>query len=189
MKLFGRRGIARRYRENQEAAKGFDTYIYGQTKAPVASLRYGSAGKELRDVGCGIAAVYNVMRFLGQPQPVADVINDAELLRLAFMGGRFGTKTKKLDRYFKLHGVPCQIYRRCSDFKQALDSHSIAIVCTWNNKITDGIHFYCLYRDSETGELTALNYYSADAPQTFLLDNLRDDRFIIGYGFNTNNKI
>lgn len=183
MKLFGRRGIARRYGENSEAAKNFDSYICGQRNAPVASLRYGGAEKEFRDVGCGIAAIYNVMRFIGQPQPVADIIRDAELLQLAFMGGRFGTKTRKLGRYFKLRNVPCKTYRRCEDFKQALPNHAITIVCSWNDKITDGIHFYCLYIDSETGELTALNYCNAHAPIHFSIDSLRSDRFIIGYGF------
>lgn len=183
MKLLGKKGISARYGHNREASAGFDGYIYGQTKEPIGSLKYGGANKELRDVGCGVAAIYNVMRFLGMPQGIAEVARDAEQLRLAFFGGRFGTKTRKLGRYFALHGVPCSKYRSCRSFKDALPSHKITIVCSWNDKITDGIHFYCLYPDPESGKIMSLNYHSSDAPQVFSADRLRDDRFIIGYGF------
>lgn len=181
MKRFGKKGIMRRYADNRQTAKAFDGYIFGQCEQPVGDLRYGSAGKALADVGCGVAAIYNVMRFLGKEQPVADVTRDCELLRLAFFGGRFGTRTKKLGRYFDLHGVPYQIFRRCDRFKTALADCQIAIVCTWNNKITDGIHFYCVYPDG--GGFASLNYRSTDKAQPYALSLLRSDRFIIGYMF------
>ena len=134
MKLLGKKGIMRRYADNQRLAEGFDGFIFGQCKQPVGELRYGSAEKPVADVGCGVAAVYNVMRLLGKDQPVADVARDCELLRLAFFGGRFGTATKKLGRYFSYHGVSCREFRRCGEFKAALDGCKAAIVCTWNDK-------------------------------------------------------
>ena len=155
MKLLGKKGIMRRYADNQRLAEGFDGFIFGQCKQPVGDLRYGSAEKPVADVGCGVAAVYNVMRLLGKYQPVADVARDCELLRLAFFGGRFGTATKKLGRYFSYHGVSCREFRRCGEFKAALDGCKAAIVCTWNDRITDGIHFYCIYPDG--GGFSSLN--------------------------------
>lgn len=181
MKLLGKKGIMRRYADNQRLAEGFDGFIFGQCKQPVGDLRYGSAEKPVADVGCGVAAVYNVMRLLGKDQPVADVARDCELLRLAFFGGRFGTATKKLGRYFSYHGVSCRKFRRCGEFKAALDGCKAAIVCTWNDKITDGIHFYCIYPDG--GSFSSLNFHSTDRAQPFSLSQLRDDRFIIGYVF------
>ena len=182
MKIFGKRGIERRYQANKSRLEGFNEYIYGQTKAPASEVKYGSAGRNVSYVGCGVAAIYNVMRFIGKPQSFADVVKDSEILRLPFFGGRFGTKTKKLGRYFKLHNIDFTEYRNYDNFKKALPSHKICIICSWNDKITDGIHFYCVY-PREDGSFKSINYYSSDRPFDFDLSTLRKDRFIIAYGF------
>ena len=182
MKIFGKKGIEKRFRFNQDAADGFDDYIFGQTKEPVSELKYGSLNKKISSVGCGVAAIYNVMRCIGDSQSFAEVLMDAELLRLPFCGGFFGTKTKKLGRYFKLHGVNFTKFRSCQKFKESLPDCKIAIVCSWNDKITDGIHFYCVVPDGED-KYNSINYYSSDCMREFSPDAIRDDRFIIAYCF------
>ena len=185
MKIFGKKGIECRYQSNKAKLAGFEGYIYGQTKAPAAGLKYGSAEKDISSVGCGVAAIYNVMKFIGKPQSFADVVKDAELLGLPFFGGRFGTKTKKLGRYFRLHNVNFTEYRSFEKFTKALPGSKISIIVSWNDKITDGIHFYCVYPDEESS-YKSINYYSSDRPFDFNPGNLRKDRFVIAYGFYTN---
>ncbi|HCA05080.1 MAG TPA: hypothetical protein DEO32_04180 [Ruminococcaceae bacterium] len=181
MKILGKKGTEKRYQFNKAALGGFDGYIYGQTRQPVAGLKYGGGNKKISAVGCGAAAVYNVMKFIGRYQSFAEVARDCELLSLPFFGGRFGTKTQKLGRYFNLHGVKYSEFRSCGDFVNALKACNIAIVCSWNNKITDGIHFYCVY--PENGGYKSLNYRSSDCPCDYSPDVLKPERFIIGYCF------
>ena len=58
----------------------------------------------------------------------------------------------------------------------------IAIVCSWNDKITGGIRYYCIVPDGED-KYNSINYYSSDCMREFSLDAIRDDRFIIAYCF------
>lgn len=181
MKIFGKKGIEKRYAQNLAALDGFDGYIYGQTKAPAADVKYGGRNKSVSSVGCGIAAIYNVMRFIGKPQSFAQVAREAELLRLPFFGGILGTKTRKLGRYFRLHKVEFTEEKKLESFKKALPDCKIAIVCSWNDKIADGIHFYCVY--PADGGFKSVNYYSSDRPHDYSPDILKPERFIIGYTF------
>lgn len=101
MKIFGKKGIERRYQINKSRLEGFNEYIYGQTKAPASEVKYGSAGRNVSYVGCGVAAIYNVMRFIGKPQSFADVVKDSEILRLPFFGGKIRNQNKKARQIFQ----------------------------------------------------------------------------------------
>lgn len=169
------------YHSNLELFKPFEGYLYRQSDPRIARLRYGGFKKEIHSVGCGLVAIYNVMRRIGKPQSFVKVINDAERLRLPWLFGAFGTKTGQLKRYFDLHGVPCKRYKSSEAFKAALNSCDCAIVCTWNDKRRHGIHFYTIFSDN--GRLTALNLYNADSAVPFSLDKIKANRFIAGYGF------
>ena len=175
--------ILRRYSFNLKQLGDYNGYVYNQHGAPVGNMKYGGAGKTFAKVGCGVAAIYNVMKFLGFEQNLADAVRDAELLHLTFLGARFGTKTRKLDRYFKYKGVPCEKIMNRDRFVGRLKECRIAIVCSWNKKLRHGIHFYCAYPEKDTGILRTINYRSGEKALEFTPEMIRRDRFVVGYIF------
>ena len=161
--------------------KELTAYLYGQDDERIASLCYGKARRQIKNTGCGLVAVYNVMKRLGREQPFEAIIRDAQRLHMPWFFGFFGTKPRSLRRYFKLQGVPCRLTNDCADFKKSLSAATAAIICTWNDKRTSGIHFYTVFNDS--GSLSALNRYCGNAPMPFTAEDVREDRFICGYIF------
>jgi len=157
------------------------TYLYAQDDPRIASLCYGRAKQKIERSGCGLVAIYNVMKRLGKAQPFPDIIRDAQRLHMPWLFGFFGTKPRSLRRYFKLHGVPFRLTNDCADFKESLAAANAAVLCTWNDKRTSGIHFYAVFNDN--GKLTALNRYCGNAPTAFSAEDVRADRFICGYLF------
>lgn len=166
---------------NNISKKELKSYLYGQDDVRVASLRYGKARRQIESVGCGLVAVYNVMKRLDREQSFEDIIRDAQRLHMPWLFGFFGTKPRSLSRYFKLHRVDCRLTNNCAEFKSSLSEANAAIICTWCGKRTDGIHFFTVFNDD--GRLTALNRYCGKAPTPFSSDEIREDRFICGYLF------
>ena len=167
---------------NLELYKPINRYIYRQDDPVIASLRYGRLGKRIEKVGCALIAIFNVMRHLGKPREMTDIILDAERLRMPWLFAVFGTKPRSLGRYFSANGVE---YARISDlaeFKERLNGCNCAIICTWNDKRLHGIHFYAVFNDG--GTLTSLNRFcNNDNAIPFSPDVLKENRFITGYLF------
>ncbi len=169
------------YIANKELTKPVEGYITRQTDERIAKAAYGRLGNPTSRVGCAVVAVYNVMLRLGKPQPYADVVRDCERLGLPWLFGALGTKPRKLGRYFRLHGVAFGRIRKADAFKAALNDCSAAIVCTWNSKITNGIHFYAVLK--ENGRLMSANQHYSNGLLDFDTSCIRNDRFIVGYVF------
>ena len=169
------------YMNDYNSGKELTTYLYGQDDERIASLCYGKARRKIENTGCGLVAVYNVMKRLDRAQPFEEIIRDAQRLHMPWLFGFFGTKPRSLLRYFKLHGVPCRLTNDCADFKKSLLDTTAAIICTWNDRRTSGIHFYTVFNDG--GRLTALNRFCGNASTPFSAEDVREDRFICGYIF------
>lgn len=169
------------YISNKELSQPLDGYIFRQSDPRVAPLHYGRFGRELKNVGCGVVAMYNVCQRLGKPQEVAGIIRDAERLRMPWLFGLFGTKPKSLDRYFASREIPLRKTTDSEELRNSLAQSDCAVICTWNKKRSDGIHFFTVLNDG--GKLSALNLYDSDRATSFSADEIRDDRFIAGYLF------
>ena len=157
----------------------FPTYLTRQNDLRIASLRYGRARRKICNVGCGLVALYNCMKRLRKPQGFAQIIADAQRLRMPWLFGFFGTKPRSLGRYFKLHGFPYIQTDSPQMFCKELPNVNAAIICTWCDKRTHGIHFFTVIQSG--GKLVALNRYNADEPTRFSPNEVRPDRFICGY--------
>lgn len=156
-------------------------YVTGQNDSRIGGLPYGRAKRKIAAVGCGLVAIYNVMRRLHCPQTLEEIICDAQKLKMPWLFGVFGTKPKSLGRYFRLKKIPFEQTSDSAAFLKMLPTADAAIICTWNNKRTDGIHFFTVFNDS--GKFTALNQYNADTPTVFSFETVRRNRFITGYLF------
>lgn len=173
--------IDRRYRENLDLLPVYNDYVFHQTGKIVCSLRYGKNGW-MDANGCGAVALHNVMKHIGRTQNLCDVLREMEELRMPWLGARFGTKPWSLGRYFTKHKIPYKKYKSPNDFKAALLTHRVGIVCTWNRPMSDGMHFYCVYYSKEDNMYYTANYGSAKDEFTPIpLSEISNLRFIIGY--------
>ena len=80
-------------------------YIFRQSDPTVSDIRYGVSRQKVKNVGCGIVAIYNVMLSLNKPQSFAEIAAEARKLRMPWLFGFFGTKPRSLGRYFDQMGI------------------------------------------------------------------------------------
>ncbi len=155
-------------------------YIFNQSDPVIADVRYGVSRRKVKNVGCGIVAVYNVMLCLNEPKSFAEIAVEARKLRMPWLFGFFGTKPRSLGRYFDKTGVPYIRTDSAEEFCGGLENCNAAIICTWNDRRRDGIHFYAIINDG--GKLTSLNRFCDETkPSVFSPESVRADRFITGY--------
>ena len=171
--------IAERYRSNLREAPEYRDYIFSQWSPQVKGLCFGAHGHVGRE-GCGAVAVHNVMKFIGKEQNFCDVLHDFETLRMPWLGARLGTKPHSLGRYFAHHKIPYRKYGAPSDFKAALLTHRIGVVCTWNKKFR-GMHFYCVRYSYEDDAYYTANLGGGTNWRRIALDEISNLRFITGY--------
>lgn len=175
-----REQIAQRYRKNCLRLPSCTDYVYSQWAGNVKELCFGKRGHIGRE-GCGAVAVHNVMKFIGKEQNFCDVLREMEELSMTWLGAKFGTKPWAIGRYFTRHNIPYGKYKSPNDFKAALLTHKIGIVCTWNKRM-NGMHFYCVYYSIEENKYYSANYHSSDSGfEEFDLKEIGNLRFIIGY--------
>ncbi len=175
-----RERIEERYRKNRDLLPDYREYIFDQNDARVRSLRFGEK-YSVGDNGCGAVAVHNAMKYIGKEQDFCDVLRDMEALRMIWLGGAFGTKPWSPGRYFRQKNILYRKYKSPNDFKAALLTNDIGIVCTWNRRF-QGMHFYCAYYSLEENKYYSANFRSGGndfRPMT--LDEINSARFIVGY--------
>ena len=172
--------IEERYQENCRRLKAFDGCIFSQKDSRVKDLLFGKRG-HIGAEGCGAVAIYNVMKFIEQPQDFCDILREMEKLHMPWLGAKFGTKPHSLGRYFSKHRIFYRKYNAPVDFKAALLSHRIGILCTWNRRFR-GMHFYCIYFSNEENKYYSINCHSTDKDfMPITLDEISNLRFITGY--------
>lgn len=172
--------IEERYRQNLRRLPQYTDYIYDQCADDVAGLAFGRRGHIGRE-GCGAVALHNVMKYIGKEQNFCDVLRDMEVRNMTWLGAKFGTKPLSLGRYFRRHKIPYWKYNAPVDFKAALLSHQIGILCTWNPRFK-GMHFYCVYFDAEDHAYYAANFHpSGKEFRRIELSEISNLRFITGY--------
>ncbi len=155
-------------------------YIFRQSDPTVSDIRYGVSRQKVKNVGCGIVAIYNVMLSLNKPQSFAEIAAEARKLRMPWLFGFFGTKPRSLGRYFDKMEIPYSRTDSAEEFCGRLENCSAAIICTWNDRRSEGIHFYSIINDG--GRLTSLNRFCNETkPSAFSPESVRGDRFITGY--------
>ena len=100
----------RRYIRNIEKEKllshVFDDFghINGQHRFPVGSMYFGNSTAGF--AACEVIAIYNVLKDIGRPVRLADLIFYDEVLGYMFFRGIFGTKIRKIGTFLEKLEVP-----------------------------------------------------------------------------------
>lgn len=160
----------RSYNENLETLhEGRDTidglaygvYIDNQHTSTPANYHFGFT--KFGEVGCEVAAIYNLMIDLGKPQMLSQVIYDFEkwAIEYAFAWGNFGSEPRKLYRYLKHKDIPYKKYTSYKKYKKAIsvtDSNHY-ISSFWNTSISEGLHTFYIRRNVTITEDTTITTY------------------------------
>lgn len=178
---------------NQSRCSNMGTCLLnGQGTEPLCQMRYGRI--PLRQNGCELIAVCNVMLLCGRPQSLPDLIYAFECNRMHYLfpSGIWGTNPVRLKRYFDAQGVQYQYSRKEPVFlaNASMETVSCGIVSFWNHRRSvhpynwfgGGLHTVAFCR--KKGAYWVYNRYSEDiAPRryTALSALLEDRRFIVGY--------
>lgn len=141
------------YAANQKNTEPKD-FINGQS----AYSAYHFGLSTMDKVGCGIIAVYNALRLLGEPVKFADLIREFETNSTETISfGFFGINPFAMKKYFQMHSIPYSKLRSIEELEKTKESGGIYILTFWNDakKLTQGAHTVALcYRE---GKFTVYN--------------------------------
>lgn len=120
-----------------------DGFINGQ--ALFSTYRFGFC--TLDEVGCGIIAIYNMLRMFGTPQKLADLIREFETNSTETVPfGFWGINPYSLKKYFNKYYIPYSKINRISQLDKMKSDGGIYLLTYWNNakKLTAGAHTVAL---------------------------------------------
>ncbi len=149
---------------NRQLEKNLEGYIFGQR---VCSHFYIGKESRMADVGCELAAVYNVFQFHDMKRKISDIIYDAEQEGYIMKEGAYGTNPFKLnnliddlDSYCRLSIEQYKAYDEFYDkLEDSMSTDQIFIVSFWNDYLhpSEGVHTIAIYSKEGCDILYALN--------------------------------
>lgn len=178
--------------ENMHEGVNYRNYITNQREDWLegyksANYKFGFA--EFKDVGCEVAAVYNLMISNGTSQPLSEVIYNFEKWAIEFSvgWGYLGSNPRDIYRYLRNKGIS---YKRNSVYGYFENRVSSAFVGTdfiMSTINSNGIGLHTYYFRKEFDYLLTYNFNAEDSPVPYQnLDSIYDETglFIVGYTIN-----
>lgn len=156
--------LPRKVRSNFELNRHTDTtgaadsrgMLNGQSRPALSRLRFGYA--DVGRAGCESIAVYNVLRLLDRPRPLADIIRDMERGGYLRMGGHLGAAPyfEPLLRRYSAHSrivTPARL-RREERAGTAKPGEAYLMVI-WNRRFLPhkGLHTFAAVRTEDGWEV------------------------------------
>lgn len=165
-----------------------------QVTAPVvgqAALAHISAGRGSMDrMGCEMIALFNALHFLGQPQPLEEIVRVFERRRWLLLGGRWGATPFAIGTHAAERGIPHRVFRgrrEHEDFSRAMrhGPERVFVVSYWlGDTVFSGAHAALLVR--RDGVLWGYNLFNGQQAPLQVPDLTclcYAPRFIVGYAF------
>ncbi|MBQ9549755.1 MAG: hypothetical protein IJU87_02990 [Lachnospiraceae bacterium] len=127
-------------------SSGENVFIEDQNEKK--ELRYGS--KSFAHSGCGAAAVYNALKILGHPLPLADIIRHFEGHGASFFAA-FGTAPQAAAKYLRSLGFFVENTSNRKKFKELAECSDVMIFTIMNNRssLRRMLHTMCIERIPE----------------------------------------
>ena len=163
--------IRQRFETNRDrdisGAADANGMLNGQGRAELAKLAFGRSN--VGRAGCESIAVYNVLRLLGRPRPLAEIIRDMEKGGYLRMGGHWGA-SPWLQLLLRRYGTVARVVtarglQRAADVR-ALTPGAVFIMCIWNRRFMPqkGLHtFAAVYDPRGEEDWVVFNRYNNDA--------------------------
>lgn len=166
------------------------TYIEEQHETVLSEYRFGFV--KFPSVGCEVAAIYNLMIDLDDPQYLSQVIYDFErwAIEYAIAWGKFGSEPKKIYRYLDKKSINYIKHTNYNRFRNAVTSSESEyyIESFWNEPLTQGLHTFYVHKnfilDEESTIISYTAYNCLGKHTEFDFDNFKNcdyGQFIVGY--------
>lgn len=156
-------------------------FINGQ--ALFSTYRFGFC--TLDEVGCGIIAIYNMLRMFGTPQKLADLIREFETNSTETVPfGFWGINPYSLKKYFNKYCIPYSKINRISKLDKMKIEGGIYLLTYWNNakKLIAGAHTVALCCiDNEYVVFNLSNRRTSVSKFKNAADIIDDGKLIRGY--------
>ena len=156
--------LPRKVRSNFELNRRTDTtgaadsrgMLNGQSRPALSRLRFGYA--DVGRAGCESIAVYNVLRLLDRPRPLADIIRDMERGGYLRMGGYLGAAPyfEPLLRRYSAHSrivTPARLRRE--EREGTAQPGEAYLMVIWNRRFRPqkGLHTFAAVRSEDGWEV------------------------------------
>lgn len=166
--------------------------LNGQDREGLGSLAFGFS--RVGKAGCESIAVYNALRRLGRPQPLARIIRDMEKGGYLRLGGHLGA-VPYFQPLLKRYGAREQLItparlRRDAD-RRALTPGAVFLMAIWNRRFSPvhGLHtFAAVYDPHPAGDWLVYNRFNTDdrsrryeAPEDILRNGTERGAFFVIY--------
>lgn len=137
--------------------------IYSQKEESVRNIPVGKHPYYVKDVGCELVAIFNMMFYLNKTDSLKSIISFAENNGMLYIpSGKYGTDPVKIYKYFNRKNVG---YIKCGSqekfFSYILQGYYGIITYFNKNFFKNGIHTFFLYYDSIKKEYVVFNGYDA----------------------------
>jgi len=168
--FFTRKQVRRHYESNLrfdpgQAADGRGM-LNGQGRKGLAEMTFGYSN--VGRAGCESIAVYNALRQLGRPRPLADVIRDMEKGGYLRLGGHFGA-VPYFGPLLRRCGAQARMVTPASLRRQAelrsLTPGAVFLMAIWNRRFMPqkGLHtFAAVYDPGPGGDWEVFNRFNSD---------------------------
>ena len=160
-------------------------YIYGQKNCPAFVI----GSSNMASVGCGMAAVYNALKFMGAQIKVSSIIRTFEKNGYLMLHGYLGSDPFAIAEYLDNNNFNYTQYTDFSDMEDAVNegmsTRQAYIISRWNGTdITDGLHTFALYTTESGNGVHVYNLYDNSTgvrDYNDIGDFVDDDTFVVGY--------
>ena len=168
---FSRERIRKNYEDNARrdlsALADENGMLNGQGREGLSSLAFGRAS--VGKAGCESIAVYNAMRMLRRPRPLAEVIRDMERGGYLRWGGHLGA-APYLRPLLRRYGAASRMIgpaalQRSADNRE-LTPGAVFLMAIWNRRFLPqkGLHtFAAQYDPAPEGDWLVFNRFNSDA--------------------------
>lgn len=167
---------------------GKDCYIYNQSDTTTRNRRSGNyrfGFTTFRNVGCEVAAAYNVALALKDTERLSQTIYYFETLSIMFSigWGHLGSNPGEISRYLKERGFS---YKKYTSFKNlssevAKRKNCKIIMSRWNAAPTTGLHTFYVKKENKKFYGYNWRYEEKSVKKTSLKDFNNGSGFIVGY--------
>ena len=181
-----------KYNKNLEAnGNGVDkgNYITGQNRTWVKGYNAGNyhfGFTTFANVGCEVAAVYNLMLAIGKPERLSETIYNFEkwLIEFCVGFGFLGSNPKQISTYLNKKGIKYKKITNYKEFKLQANNcqDGYLIMSRWNESKLDGLHTFYIRKINSQYIGYNWNYLNNPSPGEYDLDKFNDGSgFIVGY--------
>lgn len=175
--------------ENDGKGVGKGYYVFDQTNTTTKNRKAGNyrfGFTKFKNVGCEVAAAYNMVLALGDSERLSQTIYyfEAWAIEFAIGWGCLGSDPLEIYRYLKKRGYSYEKYTSFSSLSTAVSKKSNCkiIMSRWNSKKTDGLHTFFVNKSSKNCFYGYNWRYKNSSEKKTSLSSFNDGSgFIVGY--------